>query len=211
MRLVSSAPDLAGYLTKIEGGWGTGQELARGDVKSGRGKGLVPAQLLGEFLETGESRFRALWLEYEAATKGKRAIVWSAGLRLRLLGEEIEKSDESLAASEGADVALVRALVDGERWWSSVRAGTVGDLLTDIENVVAVFLFMKLFTEGVPNGQAKASGVQGSRVGGPDPERPQGRRVRPAPGRGRPPAGVASGHRRRGRHGDVPLFVSDLR
>jgi hypothetical protein len=133
VQVVRSAPELAGYLTKVDGGWGAGHELARGDVKAGRVHGLVPAQLLGEFIETGEVRFKLLWQEYERATFGKRAIVWSAGLRRRLLGEEVEESDEALASSEGMEPEFVRFLVEKDHLWEAAKAGTVGDLLSQIE------------------------------------------------------------------------------
>jgi hypothetical protein len=134
VQVVRSAPELAGYLTKVDGGWGAGHELARGDVKAGRVHGLVPAQLLGEFIETGEVRFKLLWQEYERATFGKRAIVWSAGLRRRLLGEEVEESDEALASSEGMEPEFVRFLVEKDHLWEAAKAGTVGDLLSQIED-----------------------------------------------------------------------------
>jgi hypothetical protein len=159
VRLVEGAGDLGGYLVKVEGGWGAGQELARGDVKRGRVAGRTPVELLAEFLGTGESRLAALWREYERATFGRRAIVWSAGLRLRLLGVEVERSDEELAASEGVDVAVVQVLVDGELWWASVRAGTVGALLSEIEDAaVVVMLFQALFGGSLPDITPRARG-----------------------------------------------------
>jgi hypothetical protein len=68
--------------------------------------------------------------------------VWSPGLRARLLPDEEEISDEDAAASEGADVALLRALVPAERWNALVQAGTVGGLLSEIEEVASVLLLL---------------------------------------------------------------------
>lgn len=126
---------LGAYLTKLEKTqWGVGQELARGDVKTGRaGDRWTPFELLAEFVETGEVRFARLWQEHERGTFGKRALVWSRGLRALLLPDEVEKSDEELAASEGMEPEFVRYLVESVEWWTAVKAGVVGDLLTQIE------------------------------------------------------------------------------
>lgn len=133
---------LADYLTKVEGGWGAGLELARSDLKAARRGGITPVQLLVEFVETGDVRLFARWLEYEAATHGKRAVVWSPGLRARLLGDDQEASDVELAAAEGADLALMRALVERARWAASLSWGTTGELLSEIEQAAAAFLLM---------------------------------------------------------------------
>lgn len=128
---------LKGYLTKIDGGWSAGRELARSDVKSSNG-GLTPWQLLGQVMETGESRYARLWQEFERATFGRRALVWSPGLRARLLGTDEAPTDDELAASEGADVAtLVRFLVAPSVWLRLQHDGTAGDFLTRCEQRAA--------------------------------------------------------------------------
>ncbi len=124
---------LGEYLTKVEGGWTAGLELARGDAKGGKRGGITPFQLLAELAITGEVRWRQLWLEYEAATFGKVCIRWSPGLKERLLPKKVEKTDEELAASEGAGVGLVRWLCDAVEWREVQRAGTTGLLLDQVE------------------------------------------------------------------------------
>lgn len=123
---------IGSYLAKVDGGWGAGLELARSDVKRG-----APTQHLTEFAATGCARALARWREYEAATFGKRAIVWSPGLRARLLGDDTEAADEDLAASEGLDLALVEAVVAGEDWRRCVDVGRTGELLTEVEQCAA--------------------------------------------------------------------------
>jgi hypothetical protein len=127
---------LGEYLTKVDGGWSTGLELARGDVKGG--KGVTPFELLAEFAGTGEVGARELWLEYEAATFGKRFLRWSPGLRARLLGDEEDQADEDLAASEGVDLAVIRHLVQSIEFRQHLHRGTVGLLLDQIEEAAAV-------------------------------------------------------------------------
>jgi hypothetical protein len=130
---------LGEYLAKVEGGWTAGLELARGDIKSSR-QGLTPFQLLHEVAATGDAEMRALWHEYEDATFGKRWLRWSPGLRTLLLGDEVEKSDEELAASEGLDVALVRWLVEAGEFGRHGRRGTTGLLLDEVEVAAGIVI-----------------------------------------------------------------------
>lgn len=139
LRPISGASDLAQYLTKVEGGWTAGMELARADVKR---KGQAPLDLLREFVRTGEVAPARLWQEYERATFGRRAIVWSKGLRALLLGSEEECSDVDAAAAEGEGLSVLRALVPADEWNASVRAGEVGELVSRIERAAAVLLSM---------------------------------------------------------------------
>lgn len=77
---------LAQYIGKIQdekSAWGVGAEIARGDVKSGRGTSLTPMQLLDDDCPVGESQRAQLWREFYLATKGRRAITWSRGLKAR--------------------------------------------------------------------------------------------------------------------------------
>jgi hypothetical protein len=124
---------LGEYLAKVDEGWSTGLELARGDAKRGRRGSRTPFELLIELAATGETATKDLWLEYEAATFGKRWLRWTPGLRKRLLGDEEDQADEDLAASEGVDVALIRHLVGAIEFRRHVQAGTTGLLLDDVE------------------------------------------------------------------------------
>lgn len=64
------------------------------DAKTGNGS-VTPFELL----DGDTPRNRALWAEYVRAMKGKRAIIWSRGLRDRL-GLGLERSDRELAEAE---------------------------------------------------------------------------------------------------------------
>lgn len=99
-----------------------GNELARHDMKQGRRSGRTPWQLLhdlkglaGSDLDEQYERDLALWHEYEKATKGRRAITWSRGLKSLLLVEE--RSDEEIAAEllGGEEVARI-----GRYAWASL-------------------------------------------------------------------------------------------
>lgn len=87
---------LAQYLGKVQDGkkWTASAELARGDVKQGRGGSLAPFQLLDEDCVGPAPWRRRLWGEYVAATKGRKAITWSRGLKKRY--DVHERSDEEI-------------------------------------------------------------------------------------------------------------------
>jgi hypothetical protein len=132
VRPVVDAAALATYVTKVEGGWGVGLELARSDLKVGKRPGSFnPVGILRAAVETGEVRMLDLWREYEAATFGKKAIVWTPGLLKRLGVDQVD--DVEAAAAEGADVARLRWVIALATWVAHLRLGTTGQLLTGIE------------------------------------------------------------------------------
>lgn len=116
---VGSASEAVGrYLAKST--WahdaaGAGWEVAGGAMKDGRRGNRAPFAILRSFVETGDLDALDLWREWERASKGRRQLTWSRGLRdLLVLGSEA--SDEELAAAEldGETVALIDA--DSWKW-----------------------------------------------------------------------------------------------
>ncbi|WP_439951718.1 protein rep [Actinomadura kijaniata] len=115
-----SAAEAGAYIAKLQDGRSVGNEMTRADMKSGRGKGRTPIEILDDFRWTGDADDLRLWHEYETATKGRQCITWSKGLRALLLPEDPEeKTDEDLAAEEvgGEDIAHI----EGETWRAIVR------------------------------------------------------------------------------------------
>lgn len=126
--VVDSVPAVAEYMCKVDplsSSMPVALELARADLKTG--KGLAPLQIAARAVQAFREAFDALgrrarfagsewgrlWLEFEKATKGRRAIEWSRGLRDELqLGEEL--TDEELA-QEDVDGDLVLTL-DRVQW-----------------------------------------------------------------------------------------------
>jgi len=133
-----AAGNLGEYLAKVEGGWTAGLEMTRGDVKSSKG-GLTPFQILAD-VAAGDVNSRKLWLEYEAATFGKRWLRWTPGLRELLLGVEVEETDEEAAASEGLDQALIRWMVEAAEYRRHSVRGTTGLLLDEIEDAAGLVI-----------------------------------------------------------------------
>ena len=88
---------LARYLSKIQDekkAWSVGAEMARGDLKQGRGKSsLTPFDLLDSDSDIPREERGRLWREYYAATKGRRAFSWSRGLKARYAVDEREDDD----------------------------------------------------------------------------------------------------------------------
>lgn len=168
MRPVYGASELGQYLTKVEGGWSLGAELAQAHRK-----GRSPIELLRSFVETGDSRWLTLWLEYEDATFGKQAIVWSRGLKALLLDQVDEVSDVELAHAEGEDVTLVRATVDRGEWHAHLAAGSTGGLLSIIEEASWGVMLM-VWLQGLTIEPLEPLPVPVSRDAGTSAEPPDG-------------------------------------
>lgn len=120
---------LARYIAKIqekertEGGEATSRALAsemtRSDFKLARGAKGRTAFELAQLAAEGHEWALERWLEYEAATKGRRCLTWSEGLRDRLAtlvdesaeeltDEELANADETELERKAPDVAVTR-------------------------------------------------------------------------------------------------------
>lgn len=89
---------LARYLSKVQDQdkkkWHVGAEMARGDLKKTREKtSLSPFDLLDADSDIPEKTRGKLWREYYTATKGRRALSWSRGLKDRYAVDEREDED----------------------------------------------------------------------------------------------------------------------
>lgn len=97
---------LAQYTTKQSSKWDLALELNGALLKRAGGGNLTPRQMLAvlhahstgvetDFNESEISRLRALYMEFELASHGKRQLTWSAGAKKGFLVDEVE--DEQLA------------------------------------------------------------------------------------------------------------------
>lgn len=103
------------YLSKLQDEgkrWDVGAELACSHVKHGRKDSLVPFELL-DLIEKGESWARKMWVEYYEATRGRRCITWSKGLKAELLLEE-KTDEEIIEETENAPIRYVSKAKDYE-------------------------------------------------------------------------------------------------
>ena len=126
---------LADYVAKFgkepKSGWSYSHELAKSNIKQGRGEGLNPWQLLAGYAELGDcderNRLARLWWEYARAMKGQRQLAWSRGFRELLeLGEE--KTDEELAESEEAG-SITMCYISETGWRYVIANDLRADLL----------------------------------------------------------------------------------
>jgi hypothetical protein len=99
------------YLAKVQDHYGNessiGREMARGDVKKGRKMSRTPFELCEDAIQ-GVAHELGLWHSYERATKGRRAIEWSRGLKARF--DLTEVTDEDLATADVDGTVLVRGI-----------------------------------------------------------------------------------------------------
>lgn len=120
---------LAAYFTKaVDGAHRIGLELTQSQTKKARRRhSTVPTWgLLDEVEETGDV---TRWGEWEAASKGRRQISWSKGLR-ELLGLRREETDEGIAAEEIGTAADNVVLITAAGWRDLCRdAADLGRLL----------------------------------------------------------------------------------
>lgn len=95
--------------------WGVAEEITLTGSKRGRAKGRSPRELV-RLAGAGDEDARSLWLEFFAATSGKRRrqLVWSPGLKAACGVDEI--TDEQAAEAEDARQEEELAEYDNEAW-----------------------------------------------------------------------------------------------
>lgn len=149
-----TSPDVARYVGKLQeggepdGGWTAAHELARGDLKDGRAGSLTPFQLVAWFLHSGDTEYLARWRQYVAATKGRRAIGSSRGLRAKL-GLDKAATDAELAAAEVEDRTDV-ASVPCPVWRGVLAEGLETELLdvADVGDLAEINAFLRAYGLG---------------------------------------------------------------
>lgn len=103
-------------------------ELASAGTKRGRrGGNRTPMQLLGDLARHARAEDLAAWREYEQATRGRRSIQWSLGLRGRYLADVPELTDDE-AAERNDGAARLLGCLDADTWRRVCRwpAGPAG-------------------------------------------------------------------------------------
>ncbi|WP_461014508.1 hypothetical protein [Streptomyces daliensis] len=101
-----------------------GNELLRGDMKTGRSAGRTPMEILRRAL-AGDEAEADLWREYERATKGSRMLTWTGQARARLirLTEQEERDAQDVVQEEAAaETSAVLVQVTPGPWWTRVAA-----------------------------------------------------------------------------------------
>ena len=119
------------YADKYVSKWGLEDEMTKSHSKVAKNGGFTPFALLQNILDTGDAQSWQLFKEYAEAFKGKRQLVWSKGLRARLLPDQLELSDEELASSEDVDVEAVFWASLSIQEWRAVRHFKYESVLLD--------------------------------------------------------------------------------
>lgn len=119
------------YLAKHDDSrhWGADRELAKCSTKGGRAKGLHPFGLLANAAD-GNLRAGRLFLAYAIATKGKRQLFWTRGLKQRVSVREL--SDELLSEQEREPADLL-GMLNPSDWELVCAAGARASLLQAAE------------------------------------------------------------------------------
>lgn len=134
-KVTTGSKSLGNYLTKVEGAaaesWTAGRELVRTDLKKAHWKGSSTWEILSRAV-AGEERATELWTEYEAATKGRRRVVTSPGLRDQLDLDK-EQTDEEAAVETTEAEAIQLVLVPAIIWQRWDQQGLTGVLIATIE------------------------------------------------------------------------------
>lgn len=130
IRTVRHGNVIALYVSKLQEGdrdkkkrgWAVGSEMARQDLKKGRLDSLVPLELLDLDGLTPEQveRQRVYWLEYVAATSGRRAMTWSRGLKDAAGINDVE-DDEITDADDVEQPDDERVLIIWAKDWRRIR------------------------------------------------------------------------------------------
>jgi len=77
-------------------------EVSGSTIKTARKNSRTPFEILWSFGQTGDLDDLDLWHEWEAASRGRRQLVWSPGLKKRYAIEEID--DAAIASAPVGDV-----------------------------------------------------------------------------------------------------------
>ena len=109
--VVQDGAQAAKYVSKMgEKGWTLADEMAKANAKAGRQGNrsfwqLIDCAIDDEATPQHRNRAKRLIEEYEQATKGRRALVWTPGLKKRFAVAEL--TDEELAEQVEAEAVLI--------------------------------------------------------------------------------------------------------
>jgi len=115
--------ELSKYLAKsVDNGESIGMELTSTQTKHARTNfGTRPWwSLLADVVELGDADALRLWHEWEQASRGRRQLTWSQGLR-KQLGLNAEQDDESIASEETGTNADDLLYLSKSDWYDVVK------------------------------------------------------------------------------------------
>ena len=138
---VRSAKDAANYVAK----WGFATEVTRSHIKTAKGKGRTPWQLLAD-AAAGDKRAAWLFREFAACFKGKRQLFYSRGLRQKI-GLLDELTDQQALELQPEEKTMV-CEIDPDEWRMVIRFRARADLLSAaMDGGEAVHLLLRVLRE----------------------------------------------------------------
>lgn len=146
------------YIGSYVAKWGLDSEMTKGHVKRAK-HGYSMMDLLRAYLATGDEKFSKTWLVFYHAFKGKRQLVWSKGLKQRLLLEE--QTDEELATAQVEEAEQFAELTIDE-WRAVYRTNSEHYILKAAENYPMQF---DVLLKGVVRLHRQMQGAAGARGG----------------------------------------------
>ena len=101
--------------------WGIEDEMTKSQAKRGKRHGLSPWGLLravldGNAPEISPEPAAALFRLYARAFKGRHQLLWSKGLRAKLLPEQVELSDQQIVERPDDERAVLLAELSADDW-----------------------------------------------------------------------------------------------
>ena len=137
LRLLDGAADeqLATYFTKaVHSAKRIGLELTASQNKRARGVHQTHSvwKFLDDVIDLGDADALRHWHEFQRASKGRRQLTWSRGLR-ELLGLRIEKSDEDVAAEELGTKDNDLVLITAAGWRTVIACRLMVPILETVE------------------------------------------------------------------------------
>jgi hypothetical protein len=146
LRPVQGGDKLADYFTKGTYTTATGaayEVTGSHSKKAGKG-GRTPFELLAAVVNQGDADALDLWHEWEKASKGRRQLTWSRGLRA-LLALGVEKSDVELVEDDNGGTE--EASIGKKSWkWIAREPHRVCELLEAVESDQSGWKLHRLLT-----------------------------------------------------------------
>lgn len=145
----NAAAEVGTYLSKItDTGAALGLELTHSEAgRSRRELATAPVwKLLEDAQELGDADALADWLTWEKASKGKRQVAYSKGLKERFAPTAVELTDEEIANQEAGtkEDALLHLFADAWAQLAAIPAGPVTLLeLVERGGIVAAQAFLE--------------------------------------------------------------------
>lgn len=138
---------IGAYVAKIHTPASMSAETTLGGFKTARQGNRTPFQILADIAQEETPRDLALWAEYEKVSRGRRALIFSNGLRA-WAGLLPEKSDEEIAAEVPERGQTVAIFTNEE--WRIMRHKTPAALLTLLEILGPEAVYEWLEDRGIP-------------------------------------------------------------